>query len=86
MAVISLRVDSNHIGNIRTLDKAPVKQVLPQIVKFVGKNPALDSDGIVRFFSHNPIGDFGEPPYTYILEILPFLYHLFLRAKRDKLI
>lgn len=86
MAVIGLRINSNHVGDIWALNKASVKKMLPQVVKFVGNDSASDSDGIVCFFSDDSIGHLGKPPNSCITADLPFLYHWFLIANSERLI
>lgn len=86
MAAVSLGVDTDHVGDIRTFDIASVEQVLPQIVKFVGKDPALDSDGIVSGLADESVRHFGEPPNAYVVADLPFLYHSLRTEKIERLI
>lgn len=86
MAVIGLGVNSNHVGDIWTLNKASVEKMLPQVVKFVGHDSATDSEGIVSFFSYDSIGHLGKPPNSCITADLPFLYHWFLAANSERLI
>lgn len=75
MAAVGLRVDTDHVGDVRALDKAAVEQVLPQVVKFIGEDSALYSNGVVGILADDSIGDFGEPPDSFISLLVPFLYH-----------
>lgn len=49
--------------------------MLPQIVEFVGEDPALNSNGVVGILADDAICDFGEPPDSLIMLLVPFLYH-----------
>ena len=86
MTAVSFGVNTNHVGHVGTLDKAPVEHMLPQIVKFVGEDPALDSDSIVSGLSYESVCHFGEPPNAYVVGNLPFLYHSLRTAKIERLI
>lgn len=86
MAAVSLGVDSDHIGDVRTLDVGPVEHLLANVVEFVGENAPLDAEGIVGLLSDNSVGHLGKPPNAYIFASLPFLYHWFLTANSERLI
>ena len=75
MTAVGFWVYADHVGDVRALDKAAVEQMLPQIVEFIGEDPALDSNGVVGILANDAIGDFGEPPYSLIMLLVPFLYH-----------
>lgn len=86
MAAVSFGVNTDHVGDIGAFDIAPVEEMLPQIVKFVGEDPALDSDGIVSGLADESVRHFGEPPNAYVVADLPFLYHSLRTAKIERLI
>lgn len=75
MTAIGLGVDADHVGDVRALDKAAVEEMLPQVVEFIGEDPALYSNGVVGILADDSIGDFGEPPDSLIMVLVPFLYH-----------
>ena len=86
MTTVGFGVNTNHVGDIWALYKAPIEQVLSQVVKFIGENPTLDSNGIVSGLSNESVCHFCEPPNAYVVGYLPFLYHSLRTAKIERLI
>lgn len=62
MAAIGLWVNAYHVGHIRALNVCPIQHLLTDIVKLIGEDAPLYSEGIVGLFSDKAIGHFGEPP------------------------
>jgi hypothetical protein len=86
MAGVSFWVDSQHAGYLGAFNEAAIEKMLSQVVEFVRKYPFGDSDGVIAFLSDSSGEHFGEPPDTYLRGNIPFLCHLFLTAKIERLI
>lgn len=64
MAGVNLRVNSQHKGHIRGLNKELIENLLPEVVEFVGKDPAENSESVVALFPDSSVEHFGKPPNT----------------------
>jgi hypothetical protein len=62
VAAVGFGINSDQVGNVRTLDVGPVEEVLPKIVEFVGEDASLHSDGVISRLTNDGIGHFSEPP------------------------
>ena len=75
MAAVGLWVNTDHIGDVRSLNEGAIEHLLTEIIKLIRENTPLDSDGVVGFLSNKAVSNFGEPPDACVRLILPFLYH-----------
>jgi hypothetical protein len=75
VAAVGLGVNTDHIGDIGSLNEGAIKHLLTEIVKLIRENTPLDSDGVVGFLSDKAVSNLGEPPDACVRLILPFLYH-----------
>lgn len=64
MATVGLRVNTNHIGDVRSLDVSAIEHLLTKIVKLIRENTSLDSHSVIGFLSDKAVSNFGEPPNT----------------------
>jgi hypothetical protein len=64
VTTVGLGVNTDHVGDIGSLNEGAVKHLLTEIVKLIRENTSLDSDGVVGFLSDKAVGNFGEPPNT----------------------
>jgi hypothetical protein len=86
VAAVGLGIDTNHIGDVGTLDVGAVKHLLTQVVEFVREDAPLDPEGVVGLLSNDAVGDLSKPPDACVRPRLPFLYHWFLTENRAKVI
>ena len=66
--VVGFGIDTEHLGNIRSLDEALIEHLLPVVIEFVGDDPSLYSDFVIAFLAHHSVQHFSEPPNTYIVD------------------
>lgn len=86
MTAVSFWKEANHIGDVWTLNIKFIKHLLSNKVKFIWKDPPVNSNRIIALLADNSVCHFSKPPNSYVKSILPFLYHWFLTEKIDKLI
>jgi hypothetical protein len=86
VTTVSLRIDSDHIGDIRAFNINLVENLLTEVVKFIGEDSTLDSDSVIVWLADKTIGHLSKPPDACIEIQIPFLYHWLRIAKSERLI
>jgi hypothetical protein len=68
VGLVSFRVDTEHLGNIRSFDEALIEHLLSEVIEFVGEDSSLHSNIVISFFTHHSVQYFREPPNTYVVD------------------
>jgi hypothetical protein len=62
VAAVGLGINAYQVGHVGTLNIGAVENLLADVVKLIGEDAPLYSEGIVGLLSDDAIGDLSEPP------------------------
>jgi hypothetical protein len=64
MTAVSFGVYTDHIGHIRTFNVGSIEHLLTDVIKLVGEDASLNSQGIIIMLANKLVHNLSEPPNT----------------------